>query len=67
MACPRRLVSATVTWWSAASAFWMTTRVRAVTDEADVLTRRSSFTGRATLPKRSIGRGLVPVPAHREE
>jgi hypothetical protein len=45
----------------------MTTRVRAVTDEADVLTRRSSFTGRATLPKRSIGRGLVPVPAHREE
>ncbi len=38
MACPRRLVSATVTSWSAASDFWITTRARAVTDEAEALT-----------------------------
>src|SRR5262249_300223 len=38
VACPRRLVSATWTSWSAASAFWMTTRALGVTDEAEVLT-----------------------------
>ena len=46
VACPRRLVSVTVTSWSAESAFWMTTRPRAVTDEADELTSSSSFTVR---------------------
>ncbi len=46
VAWPRRLVSATVTSWSAASDFWITTRARAVTDEAEALTMRSSRTGR---------------------
>ena len=44
VACPRRLVSATVTSWSAASDFWITTRARAVTDEAEALTIRRSRT-----------------------
>ena len=44
VAWPRRLVSATVTSWSAASDFWITTRARAVTDEAEALTIRSSRT-----------------------
>ena len=44
VAWPRRLVSARVTSWSAESAFWMTTRPRAVTDEADELTSRSTLT-----------------------
>src|SRR5581483_1593748 len=44
VACPRRDVSAVVTSWSADSAFWITTRTRSVTDDADVLTMNSSFT-----------------------
>ena len=43
-AWPRRLVSATVTSWSADSAFWMTTWVRGVTDEAEGLTTIRIFT-----------------------
>src|SRR3954447_9894242 len=45
-AWPRRFVSATVTSWSADSAFWITTRPRAVTDDAVVFTissRRMRF------------------------
>jgi hypothetical protein len=45
VAWPRRLVSARSTSWSADSAFWITTRLRAVTDEAEELTiRRTSHT-----------------------
>ena len=43
VAWPRRLVSARVTSWSADSAFWITTRPRAVTDDADELTSSSTF------------------------
>src|SRR3954468_2400500 len=43
MALPRLEVSVVVTSWSADSALRMTTRARAVTAEADVLTRRRSF------------------------
>ena len=35
VAWPRRLVSARVTSWSVDNALWITTRRRAVTDEAD--------------------------------
>ena len=42
-AWPRRLVAARVTSWSAASAFWITTWVRAVTDEAWGFTSRRTF------------------------
>jgi hypothetical protein len=38
------LVSATVTSWSALNALRITTRARAVTDEAEELTMSSSFT-----------------------
>src|SRR3954451_10108725 len=44
VAFPRRVVSTSVTSWSAESAFWITTRPRAVTDEADELTRSRTFT-----------------------
>src|SRR3954447_535427 len=43
-AWPRRFVSATVTSWSADSAFWMTTCPRAVTDDAVVFTISSRRT-----------------------
>ena len=43
VAWPRRLVSATVTSWSADSAFRITTRLRAVTDDAEELTSSSTF------------------------
>ena len=45
MAWPRRLVSARVTSWSADRALWITTRPRAVTDEAEEFTSSSTFTG----------------------
>src|SRR4029453_6919769 len=50
VAGPRRLVSARVTSWSAARAFWITTRLRGVTDDADSLTSRSSFIAAGNLP-----------------
>src|SRR4029077_20757180 len=53
VACPLRFVSARVTSWSAESAFWMTTRLRAVTDEAAELTIRS---------KRRTAPGVSHVP-----
>ena len=49
VAWPRRLVSARVTSWSADSAFWITTRPRAVTDDADELTSSSTFTAAVNL------------------
>ncbi len=55
MAWPRRLVSATVTSWSADSAFWMTTLPRAVTDEAEELTMSSTFMADGNLPGACTG------------
>ena len=49
VAWPRRLVSASVTSWSADSAFWITTRLRAVTDDADEFTSNSTFMAVQTL------------------
>ena len=49
VAWPRRVVSASVTSWSALSALRITTRARAVTDDADELTSSSTFTTRPTL------------------
>ena len=43
VAWPRRLVAATSSRWSADRAFWITIRVRAVTDEADGFTIRRTF------------------------
>src|SRR4051794_40266936 len=43
-AWPRRLVSTTSRSWSAPSAFWMITRLRAVTDDAVALTMRRTRT-----------------------
>ena len=57
-AWPRRLVSATVTSWSADSAFWITTRLRAVTDDADELTSSSTFMAAPNLP----AAGLADAP-----
>ena len=62
VAWPRRVVAATSRRWSAERAFWMTMRVRAVTDEADGFTIRSSFTGDSSYDlvwlghRRTIGR-----------
>jgi hypothetical protein len=47
VAWPRRLVSATVTSWSAESALPMTTRLRGVTDAALELTSSKTFTAAA--------------------
>ena len=52
VAWPRRVVSATVTSWSAASALAMTTRPRAVTDEAEALTMSRTRTRPATVAER---------------
>ena len=64
VAWPRRLVSASVTSWSADSAFWITTRLRAVTDDADEFTSSSTFMTRGHL-RRSVGdarRGHATMP-----
>ncbi len=44
-ACPLRLVSFSITSWSAESALCITTRARAVTNEADVFTIKSNRIG----------------------
>src|SRR5688500_4612212 len=68
VACPRRLVSAKVTSWSADSAFWITTRLRAVTDDADEFTSSSTFMTVVTLrskPEAWVGearRGHATMP-----
>src|SRR5256885_8399513 len=45
VAWPRRLVSETVRSWSAARALAMTTRARAVTDDAEAFTTRTTLIG----------------------
>ena len=55
VAWPRRLVSASVTSWSADSAFWITTRARAVTDDAEELTSSSTLTVRPTVAASRFG------------
>ncbi len=58
VACPRRLVSASVTSWSAESAFWITTRLRAVTDDAEEFTSRSTFMSVGASPNPRLQAGL---------
>ena len=67
VAWPRRFVSAMVTSWSADSAFWITTRPRAVTDEADELTTSSSALPRPTVSqlRRRCAPASACVPARR--
>ena len=61
VAWPRRAVSRSSTSWSAESAFWITTRVRAVTEEAEALAirtifMRASWAYRRKLPAGKVGR-----------
>ena len=60
VAWPRRLVSATVTSWSADRALPMTTRLRGVTDEASEFTSSSTFTAAGTY----CTRPAAPHPVH---
>src|SRR4051794_12169340 len=65
VAWPRRFVSARVTVWSADSAFWITTRPRAVTDEADAFTTSSSRTWGEAISLHAPGVASLLPPACR--
>ena len=67
MACPRRLVSVTVTVWSADSALAMTTRARAVTAEAEVFTTSRILTEAAALYSSAAERSSARLRASSRE